>query len=133
MFLRRWSRDGRVQKATITGPSYGNDLTATWGHALRIRRTFVERTTFGSDDGFDTTVLITLPADYPGHRLERGFQGEFECHNQLVFNINNFVSRLALDPCARSSCHKSLNKLINFKFNYRWYKRWWYVLSNTFT
>ena len=77
----------------MTGSSPGNGLTATRGKTFRVSRTFVERAAFGSDDGLDTSVLITLPAHYPGHRLERGFQGEFECHNQLVFNINNFVSR----------------------------------------
>ena len=70
-----------TKDATITRPCAGNDLTATGGHAFRIRRTFVERTSFGSDDGFDSTIRKTLPAYYPGHALERGFQCKMQRHS----------------------------------------------------
>ena len=83
----------RFKDTSMTGSSPENGLTAMRERPFRITGSFVERTSFGSDDGFDSSVRITLPAHYPGHRLERGFQSEFKCHNQLVFNINNFVSR----------------------------------------
>ena len=67
----------RDDKRSITGSSYGNDLTATGERAFRITGSFVDRSAFGCDDGFDSTIRKTLPAHYPGHALERGFQCEF--------------------------------------------------------
>ena len=87
-----WGPQRKVRSidTTITGPSYGNDLTATGERAFRITRTFVDRTSFGSDDGFDSAVRITLPADHPGHALERGFQCKMQRHScSIVKGLNS--------------------------------------------
>ena len=102
---------------SITGSSYGNDLTATGERTFRITRTFVDRAVLGSNDGFDSAVRITLPADHPGHALE------LHCTQGII------VHKLVLLQFGTDGVVNPLH----LKFNYSWYKRWWYVLRNTFT
>ena len=92
--LRCSSADGPVMVVSIdrsiTGSSYGNDLTATGERAFRITGSFVDRAVLGSDDRFDSAVRITLPADHPGHALERGFQCKMQRHScSIVKGLNS--------------------------------------------
>ena len=66
----------RFKDTSMTGSSPGNGLTAMRERPFRVSRTFVESAFFRGNDSFDSPVRITLPADYPGHRLERGFQSK---------------------------------------------------------
>lgn len=89
-FTLGFPKKSLVYDQTITGSSYGNDLTATGERTFRITRTFVDRAVLGCDDGFDSAVRITLPADHPGHALERGFQCKMQRHScSIVKGLND--------------------------------------------
>ena len=48
LFVGRWSRDGQIADASITGSSAGNDLTTTRERPFRECRTFVDRAALGT-------------------------------------------------------------------------------------
>ena len=55
-FTLGFPKKSLVYDQSITGSSYGNDLTATGERTFRITRTFVDRAVPGCDDGFDAGV-----------------------------------------------------------------------------